>query len=145
LNPYYIGEKKMLKELTVHSKRRNELIDITAEVLSLIKKSALKEASVNLYVPHTTAGIIINENADPSVKQDILNSLSKLVPASKSSYTHLEGNADSHIKSSLVGISACIPIKDGELLLGTWQGIFFAEFDGPRTRKVIVQIIPVLS
>ncbi|OGF65832.1 MAG: hypothetical protein A2Y62_19165 [Candidatus Fischerbacteria bacterium RBG_13_37_8] len=130
----------MIKELTVHSKRRNELIDITADVLSLIKKSALKEASVNLYVPHTTAGIIINENADPSVKQDILNNLSKLVPAGESSYTHLEGNADSHIKASLVGISACIPIKDGELLLGRWQGIFFAEFDGPRTRKVIVQI-----
>lgn len=93
-----------------------------------------------MYVPHTTAGITINENADPSVRRDILNMLNKTIPF-EGNYTHAEGNAAAHIKSSLVGFSTSIPICDGKLAIGTWQGIFFCEFDGPRSREVFIQVL----
>ncbi|MCD6399934.1 YjbQ family protein [candidate division WOR-3 bacterium] len=128
------------KEITVRTKRRNEFIEITGEIEKTVEDSKVKDGFVILYVPHTTAGITINENADPSVKADILNTLDKLVPPN-AGYSHLEGNADSHIKSTIVGVSQLVPIRNGRISLGTWQGIFFCEFDGPRTRKMIVQVV----
>jgi len=128
------------KEITVRTKRRNEFIEVTGEIEKTVEDSKVKDGFVILYVPHTTAGITINENADPSVKADILNTLDKLVPPN-AGYSHLEGNADSHIKSTIVGVSQLVPIRNGRISLGTWQGIFFCEFDGPRTRKMIVQIV----
>ncbi len=128
------------KEITVRTKRRNEFIEVTGEIEKTVEDSKVKDGFVILYVPHTTAGITINENADPSVKADILNTLDKLVPPN-AGYSHLEGNADSHIKSTIVGVSQLVPIRNGRISLGTWQGIFFCEFDGPRTRKMIVQVV----
>jgi secondary thiamine-phosphate synthase enzyme len=93
-----------------------------------------------VYVPHTTAAVTINENADSSVKRDIISKLSQLIPENDN-YTHLEGNSDAHVKSSLVGVNVVIPVDSGDLVLGTWQGIYFCEFDGPRTRKFVVQIV----
>ncbi|HDI83728.1 YjbQ family protein [bacterium] len=130
----------MINEITIKTGKRNEFVDITQEVSELISAQGVKEGFVILYVPHTTAGITINEHADPSVKRDILNKLEELVPPDKG-YTHMEGNADSHIKATLVGNTLTIPISGGRLVLGTWQGIFFCEFDGPRTRKLIVKVV----
>ncbi len=127
-------------EISIKSNRRKELIDITRQVNDLIKKLGIKEGIAVLFVPHTTAGITINENADPSVKADIDEHLTAIVPDNKR-YSHLEGNADAHIKSVLVGNSLDLLIENGEVLLGTWQGIFFAEFDGPRTRRIWIKII----
>jgi len=130
-----------IKEITVRTNRRNEFIEVTGEVKKIVEKSNIKDGFVILYVPHTTAGVTINENADPSVKADILNTLDKLVPPN-AGYSHLEGNADSHIKSTIIGVSQLVHIINGRMSLGTWQGIFFCEFDGPRTRKMIVQVVP---
>lgn len=130
----------MINEITIKTGKRNEFVDITQEVSELISAQGVKEGFVILYVPHTTGGITINEHADPSVKRDILNKLEELVPPDKG-YTHMEGNADSHIKATLVGNTLTIPISGGRLVLGTWQGIFFCEFDGPRTRKLIVKVV----
>lgn len=126
--------------LTVRTSRREEMIDITRDIESIVQKSKVKNGICVIYVPHTTASITINENADPSVKKDIINYLSKLIPEN-ASYSHLEGNADAHIKASIMGQSRTIIIENGSLILGTWQGIFFVEFDGPRTREVYVEII----
>ncbi|GJQ22268.1 hypothetical protein BIY37_08620 [Candidatus Brocadia sapporoensis] len=125
-------------QVTTHS--HTEFVDITQEVDTLLKKQSVKEGICYLYVPHTTAAITINENADPSVREDIINDLNRLVPWN-GRYTHSEGNAAAHIKSTLVGSSASIPFTFGKLALGTWQGIYFCEFDGPRHREVFVQII----
>jgi len=130
----------VINEITIKTGKRNEFVDITQEVSELISAQGVKEGFVILYVPHTTAGITINEHADPSVKRDILNKLEELVPPHEG-YTHMEGNADSHIKATLVGNTLTIPISGGRLVLGTWQGIFFCEFDGPRTRKLIVKVV----
>ena len=130
----------MLKEVPVKSSSRNQLIDITGEVRKLVSQSKVKEGTCLVYIPHTTAGVTINENADPDVKKDILKKLSSLIPEHES-YSHAEGNSDAHIKSSLVGCNLSVPIKDSSLVLGTWQGILFCEFDGPRNRKAIIQII----
>ena len=127
-------------EITVKSRAREEMIDITREVEEIVRKNGFKDGVLYLYVPHTTAGITVNENADPSVKRDILWKLSELVPKS-AGYSHLEGNADAHIKSTIVGSSLVVFVEDGRLLLGTWQGIFFCEFDGPRTRRCFVKFI----
>ena len=126
----------MIKELSIKTNTRNELIDITSEVEELVKD--IKEGTVTVFCPHTTAAITINENADPDVARDILYKLSDLIPKSDD-YKHSEGNSDSQLKSSLVGASETIIVKEGKLLLGTWQSIYFAEFDGPRTRKVIIR------
>lgn len=131
----------MLQELSVNTKRRCELIDITAEVRRIIRSYSVEEGLCHIFVPHTTAAITVNEKADPDVVRDIEEVLARLVPES-SSYRHTEGNSDAHVKSSILGASAFVPVSGGELLLGTWQGIFFCEFDGPRTRKVWVKIIP---
>ncbi|MFP4424329.1 MAG: secondary thiamine-phosphate synthase enzyme YjbQ [Candidatus Woesearchaeota archaeon] len=120
--------------LTIQTSAKNELLDITEKVKKSLDKS---RTTVTVYVPHTTAAITINENADPTVKQDILAKLDGLVPQDDN-YRHAEGNSDGHIKASLMGASVTIPVIDGKLALGTWQGIFFCEFDGPRERRVVI-------
>ena len=127
------------KNLSVHSKSRNQMLDITGQVSSIVRQSGITDGDVIVYCPHTTAAITINENADPSVVHDILLTLEQLIPARHPGYRHSEGNSDAHCKSSLVGCSQQVLIKSGKLSLGTWQGIFFCEFDGPRHREVIVQ------
>ena len=130
----------MIKQLSVKTSSRVELVDITHLIQSSVKESKVKSGICSIYVPHTTAGVTINENADPSVKSDIIKELNKVIPFDDN-YSHLEGNAAAHIKSTLVGASETIMIENGSLVLGTWQGIFFCEFDGPRSRKLIVKII----
>ncbi len=124
----------------VKTNARSELRDITQDVARVIKQSGIQSGICHLYVPHTTAGICINEAADPDVAVDIANALDRLVPRD-AGYKHFEGNADSHVKATLVGASETIPIEGGQLALGRWQGIFFCEFDGPREREVNVKII----
>lgn len=116
------------------------MLDITGEVKRIVRESGLKEGLCHLYVPHTTAGITINEYADPDVVKDMVSTLEELVPWG-GNYRHSEGNAAAHIKASLVGSSKSIPIEAGEILLGRWQGIFFCEFDGPRSRRIILKLI----
>ncbi len=128
----------MIKYINVKSKTRNEFIDITEIVQEIIKEAGIKDGLCCLYVPHTTAGITINEGADASVQRDIINNLSRLVPYDMN-YAHREGNADAHIKSTIVGSSVNVIIEDGKLMLGTWQAIFFCEFDGPRHRRILVK------
>ncbi len=126
----------MIKQFTIQTSRRNEFIDITAQIQDLVE--GISEGVATVFVPHTTTGITINENADPAVPRDILKKLEELIPQ-QGNYSHMEGNSDAHIKASLLGSSVRVIIKDGQLLLGTWQAIFFCEFDGPRTRKFYVQ------
>ena len=127
-------------DFSISTKNRNQMIDITSQVSSLISKSGIADGDAIVYCPHTTAAITINENADPSVPHDLLLTLEELVPRHRPDYRHSEGNSDSHCKSSLIGCSEQVLIKGGALQLGTWQGIFFCEFDGPRSRQVILQI-----
>jgi secondary thiamine-phosphate synthase enzyme len=128
------------RSFKVNTTRRNEFIDITQEVEKIIQFSTVEIGDVIVYCPHTTAAITLNENADPDVVHDLLHTLEKLIPHKDSSYLHGEGNSDAHLKSSLVGVSEQILIKDGAMQLGRWQGIYFCEFDGPRGRDVIVQV-----
>jgi secondary thiamine-phosphate synthase enzyme len=125
--------------LSVKTRERTELVDVTSDINQLIQKSGIDQGLCMLYVPHTTAGVTINESADPSVKSDILMILNKIIPW-EADYRHLEGNSAAHIKSTLVGSSELIAIENRKLVLGTWQGIFFCEFDGPRNRKLHVKI-----
>ncbi len=127
-------------EFRVGTRSRNEMVNITGQVHEFVRQSGIENGQVVVFCPHTTAGITINENADPDVPHDILLTLDALLPQNRSGYQHCEGNSDSHCKSSLVGTSELILIHEGHLTLGTWQGIFFCEFDGPRSRKVIVQV-----
>ncbi|MCK9604285.1 MAG: secondary thiamine-phosphate synthase enzyme YjbQ [Candidatus Omnitrophica bacterium] len=129
-----------MEKIDIKTNKRADLIDITAEVEKRVAKSKITDGVCFVFCPHTTAGLTINENADPSVKSDIVQALNKLVPAN-AGYAHSEGNADSHIKSSLFGASLSIFIAAGHLVLGTWQGIYFCESDGPRSREVWVKII----
>jgi secondary thiamine-phosphate synthase enzyme len=132
--------KIVQEEFRISTKSRNQMIDITGEVRSFVSQSGITNGDAIVYCPHTTAAITINENADPSVPHDILLTLEELLPHHRPGYQHSEGNSDAHCKSSLIGCSEQILIKDKSLDLGTWQGIFFCEFDGPRSRKVIIQI-----
>ena len=132
--------KIVRKDLNINSKTRSQMVDITSQVDSVVRQSGISDGDAIVYCPHTTAAITINENADPSVAHDILLTLDELVPRHRAGYRHSEGNSDAHCKSTLIGCSKQILIKDGTLDLGTWQGIFFCEFDGPRSRKVIVQV-----
>jgi len=132
--------KIIQKELHVSTKKRSQMIDITGEVGSIVSQSGITNGDAIVYCPHTTAAITINENADPSVPHDILLTLEELMPPHRTGYRHSEGNSDAHCKSSAVGCSEQILIKGGVLELGTWQGVFFCEFDGPRNRKVMVQV-----
>lgn len=126
-----------MKIIEVKTRAKEEIIDITAEVRSVVRASGLNKGICLVYVPHTTASVTINENADPSVRADVLMTLKSLVPESLP-YSHSEGNSPAHVKSSLVGSSVNVIFERGHLLLGTWQGIFFCEFDGPRSRKVYI-------
>jgi secondary thiamine-phosphate synthase enzyme len=126
--------------ISVKTAHRIDMIDITSSVQKEVSNTRIQDGICTVYVPHTTAGITINEGADPDVCEDIMSKLSELVP-SRRGYRHSEGNADSHIKASLVGSSLSVLIENGRLVLGTWQKIFFCEFDGPRSRKVYVKVI----
>ncbi len=128
-----------MKELSLSSQRRNQMIDITDKIQQAVIEEKLRDGFVIVYVPHTTAGITINEGADPDVQQDIIETLEKLIPESRS-YHHSEGNSDAHIKASLLGSSATVFVKEGRLVLGTWQHVFFYEGDGPRHRTVYVSV-----
>ncbi|MBA7617836.1 hypothetical protein ES703_25154 [subsurface metagenome] len=131
------------EQFRVKTQEREVLIDITNEINNLVRKYNIKEGVCRIYIPHTTAGITINENADPSVIKDISNYLSKLIPKGGGlgySFKHGEGNSDAHLKCSLTGHSLDVLIHENKLMLGMWQGIMFAEYDGPRNRRVFVQI-----
>ena len=129
-----------MKEIPVQTHARFEMIDITATVQKAAREEKVESGIGLVYTPHTTAAVTINENADPDVPRDILAALDRAVPLS-ANYRHAEGNSAAHVKSSLVGASEMVIIENGRLVLGTWQSIFFCEFDGPRTRKVFIKII----
>ncbi len=130
----------MIHELSVATELRIQLLEITGEVNQVVSSSGIKEGLAILFVPHTTAAVTINENADPDVATDMVASLNGLVPQ-ENNYRHLEGNSAAHIKSSLIGTGEQLIIRNGKLLLGTWQGIYFCEFDGPRSRKLQIKLI----
>jgi secondary thiamine-phosphate synthase enzyme len=130
----------MISRISVFTRNKEALEEITHRVGQAVARSGVQEGMCYLFVPHTTAGVLINENADPSVARDILSQFEAMVP-SKAHYQHLEGNAPAHIKASIVGTSVTVPVEKGRLALGRWQGIFLAEFDGPRERDVVVQVI----
>jgi len=129
----------VIKKFSLSTHSRTELIDISPQVEDIVKEAQIEEGICRVFVPHTTAGILINEGADPSVRRDILNQLDKIIPLS-GDYQHREGNSPAHIKASLVGSSETIFVEKSQLVLGTWQSIYFCEFDGPRHRQVIVKI-----
>jgi secondary thiamine-phosphate synthase enzyme len=129
-----------MNQLTVKTKKNIEFIDITSEVKKIVKKSNVSSGRCIVYVPHTTAAVTVNENADTSVQIDILGKLDELVPLDDN-YDHMEGNSAAHIKSSLFGVSETFIVESHNLILGRWQGIFFCEFDGPRERKVLVSVL----
>jgi secondary thiamine-phosphate synthase enzyme len=131
----------MIVPLTLATKARSSLEDITAQVEKIVRDSGVSEGLACVYVPHTTAGVTINEGADPDVKADILSKLEDLVPW-HDRYRHGEGNAAAHVKATLVGSSVTLLVQSGHLMLGTWQSIYFCEFDGPRQRQVLVTVVP---
>jgi len=126
--------------IEIRSRNRDEMIDITDRVAGAVTASGVSDGIATVYVPHTTAGVTINENADPSVVHDVLAALDEAVPWRQPFYRHSEGNSAAHVKSSLVGCSAQVLVRDGRLVLGTWQGVYFCEFDGPRSRRAIVAV-----
>ena len=130
-----------MREIRVRTSARNQLVDITGQLSRLVEESGVQEGICVVFAPHTTAGLTVNEAADPSVARDVSETLSSLVPH-HGNYQHLEGNADSHIKSVVVGQSLSLIVSGGRLVLGTWQGVFFCEFDGPRERRVLVKVVP---
>lgn len=130
----------MLEEIGINTNRRVEFIEITNSIQKIVTKSDIKEGICYLFVPHTTAGLTINENADSTVLEDMIMKLNKIIPFDDN-YEHLEGNSAAHIKSSLIGVNQMIIIEKGKLKLGTWQGVYFTEFDGPRNRKLYVKIV----
>ncbi len=129
-----------MEVLRIKSTKREQLIDITPQIRELVQRSGVKKGICYIYNPHTTAGLTINEHADPDVALDITDTLKRLIPQG-AGYRHVEGNADSHVKATVTGCQLFVFIEEGELVLGTWQGIFFCEFDGPRNRKVYVKIV----
>jgi len=130
---------QVFKKICVTTKSRTELIDITSKVEAVVRDSKVRDGVCRVFVPHTTAGITINENADKSVCDDILHELNKIVPFDDA-YEHAEGNSAAHIKSTIVGAASTVFVENGELALGTWQGVYFCEFDGPRSRNVYVNV-----
>jgi secondary thiamine-phosphate synthase enzyme len=129
----------MTETFKISTKSRSEMVDITGEVQRIVGASGVTEGDAIVYCPHTTAGITINENADPAVVDDILETLDKLIPW-KAGYKHSEGNAAAHVKASLIGPAVTVLVENGRLVLGTWQSLFFCEFDGPRSRQVQVKV-----
>ncbi len=130
----------MPSQFSVNTRSLTEFINVTSQVQNELQRTEVKNGVCTVYVPHTTAGITINEGADPNVAKDILMAVNKIVPM-QDGYTHSEGNSAAHIKTSFFGSSVQIPVEDGRLTLGTWQSIFLCEFDGPRNRRVIVQVV----
>lgn len=130
-----------METFEVRTAQRDQFVDITERVRQAVRGAGLTSGVVIVYVPHTTAGVTINENADPDVVHDMLLTLRKLIPKDLPGYRHAEGNSDSHVKASLMGASTQVLVEEGELVLGTWQGIYFCEFDGPRNRTVHVQVL----
>ena len=130
-----------METITLRTSAHAQFVDVTDRVRALVRDSQVTSGVVHLYVPHTTAAVTINENADPSVVHDILGDLERLVPETQRYYRHEEGNSQGHTKSSLIGCSRTLLIEAGRLVLGTWQGIYFCEFDGPRTRQLCVKIV----
>ncbi len=126
----------MIRQFTLQTSKRNEFIDITARIQDMVEE--VSEGVITVFSPHTTTAVTINENADPEVPRDILKKLEELIPQ-RDNFSHMEGNSDAHIKASLLGSSVRVIIKNSQLLLGTWQSIFFCEFDGPRTRSFYLQ------
>jgi secondary thiamine-phosphate synthase enzyme len=129
----------MQSQISIRTRAKTELINITSQVSKALASSGIEEGLCTVYIPHTTAGITINEAADPTVARDILMEINKIVPF-EDGYRHMEGNSAAHLKSTLVGVSCQIPVSNGSLALGTWQGIFFCEFDGPRNRKATITV-----
>jgi len=129
------------KTLRVPTTDRAEMIDVTDRVAALVRAEAVRDGMVIVYCPHTTAAVTINENADPDVRHDMLRKLESLIPHREAYYRHDEGNSDSHVKTSLVGNSATVLVENGRLLLGRWQGLYFCEFDGPRSRDLLVKLV----
>jgi len=128
------------KEFGVATRSRAQMVDITSRIEAVVREVGIRDGDVVVYCPHTTAAITINENADPDVVHDVLLALDEAVPRSNPAFQHSEGNSDAHCKSSLLGCSEQVLVKDGRLVLGTWQAVYFCEFDGPRSRTVIVQV-----
>lgn len=129
-----------MRIIEISSSLKEEMIDITNDVRKVVREEKIENGICLIYTPHTTAGVMINENADPDVKRDILSMLKKIIPENHP-YSHTEGNAPAHIKSAIIGNSRIVPVNNGILSLGTWEGIFFCEFDGPRRRKVYVEVV----
>jgi secondary thiamine-phosphate synthase enzyme len=132
----------MIHTFQIRTSKKTEFIDMTSSIQEVVKKTGVEEGICFIFIPHTTAGVTINENADPNVSQDIVMELNKIVPF-QDQYHHIEGNSPAHIKASLIGVSQTVFVESGRLLLGTWQGIFFCEFDGPRNRNVHVNVLKV--
>ena len=130
-----------MKQISVKTVQRSQFVEVTDEVQSFVDERKLREGTVQVFVPHTTAGVTINEHADPDVVRDMIMMLDRMVPWSDPDYRHGEGNSAAHIKASMMGSSASVMVRDGKLQLGTWQGIFFCEFDGPRNRHVWIKAI----
>lgn len=128
------------QRLSIRTDGRTDFVDITAQVSAVVAESGVGSGLCHVYVPHTTAGVTINENADPSVQRDIIKVLDRAVPW-EGGYAHAEGNSAAHVKASLLGATAIIPIEEGQMQLGTWQGVYLCDFDGPRTRKVLVKVV----
>lgn len=137
--------REEMETFSVRSNQAIEFIEITHQVQNLLRQEDRGNGLAYVFVPHTTAGVTINENADPTVIQDIIADLQRLIPNRQSYYAHREGNSASHFMTSLMGSSVIVPVEDGQIALGTWQGIFLCEFDGPRTRKVHVRFIPIVG
>jgi len=131
----------MVQHIEIRTTRRVEFVDITSRIRALVRESGVQSGLCVIHAPHTTAGLTLNENADPDVSRDILDKLHELAPQA-GHYAHLEGNADAHIKASLLGCNLTLIVEDGQPLLGTWQGVYLAEFDGPRLRRVLVKVRP---
>lgn len=129
-----------METLSVKTRQRNEMIDVTRQVEEVVARNGVGDGMAMVFVPHTTAGVTINENADPDVVHDMLLTLEEMVPRDRRGYRHGEGNSDAHVKSSMVGCSLSVMVEKGRLCLGTWQGIYFCEFDGPRNRRLLVQV-----
>jgi secondary thiamine-phosphate synthase enzyme len=130
-----------LQTLNVRTSQRSEMVDVTDRVMKLVRANNMLEGMVLVYVPHTTAAVTINENADPDVRHDMLKKLGEMIPKDESYYLHVEGNSDSHVKTSLVGNTVTVLVERGRLVLGRWQGIYFCEFDGPRDREMMVKLV----
>jgi secondary thiamine-phosphate synthase enzyme len=129
-----------MKQIEIKTSSRFQMIDLTGQVRTAVRESGVKSGICHVFVPHTTAAVTINENADPDVPKDILYELDRVIPLNDN-YRHIEGNSAAHVKASLIGASETVFIEGGELVLGTWQSIFFCEFDGPRTRRVFVKVV----